>query len=130
KPEAAISRRDRFMTAFKSILVVLLVTTAARAEDWPQWLGPKRDGVWRETGLLDKFPEGGPKVLWRVPVSGGYSGPAVAEGRVYATDSVTDGQRVNNPGARSDLKSVERVLCFNATDGKPIWKHAYDCPYR
>ena len=37
----------------------LLVTTFARAEDWPQWLGPKRDGIWRESGILDKFPTAG-----------------------------------------------------------------------
>src|SRR5437870_12966690 len=97
-----------------AILMFSFLTAAIRADDWPQWLGPKRDGVWRETGLLDKFPEGGPKVLWRVPISGGYAGPAVAAGRVYVTDYVTDGQRVNNPGARSDLKGVERVLCFAA----------------
>ena len=35
-----------------------------RADDWPQWLGSDRDGVWREKGLLDSFPKGGPKVLW------------------------------------------------------------------
>ena len=47
-------------------LVGLIVLPAlARADDWPQWLGPQRDGVWRETGLLEKFPKGGPKVLWR-----------------------------------------------------------------
>src|SRR5262249_61327564 len=59
---------------------------AARADDWPQWLGPQRDGVWRETGLLDKFPAAGPKVLWRVPVGKGYTGPAVVGDRVYVMD--------------------------------------------
>src|SRR4051812_25351224 len=56
------------------------------AEDWPQWLGTKRDGVWREGGLVERFPEGGPKVRWRVPVGEGYTGPAVANGRVYLMD--------------------------------------------
>ena len=51
----------------------------AAADDWPQWMGPQRDDVWRETGILPKFPEGGPKVLWRVPIAGGFAGPAVAE---------------------------------------------------
>src|SRR5437867_1575687 len=63
-----------------------LATGALRANDWPQWLGPKRDGVWRETGLIDKFPPGGPHVLWRTPIGTGYSGPAVADGRVYVMD--------------------------------------------
>src|ERR1019366_904561 len=61
---------------------------AAHADDWPQWLGPQRDGVWRETGILRKFPAGGPKVRWRTPVGEGYSGPSVAKGKVYITDRV------------------------------------------
>ena len=50
---------------FLALPVLCLAVAAGRADDWPQWLGPKRDGVWRETGILDKFPTGGPKVLWR-----------------------------------------------------------------
>jgi hypothetical protein len=43
--------------------VLILVTTLplAQADDWPQWFGPQRDGIWRETGILEKFPEGGPR---------------------------------------------------------------------
>ena len=67
-----------------SLLATILATTLASAADWPQWMGPQRDDVWRETGILDKFPEGGPKVLWRKPVSGGFAGPAVAHGKVAA----------------------------------------------
>ena len=70
---------------------------AARADDWPQWLGPQRDGVWRETGILDKFPKDGPPIRWRTPIGAGYAGPAVAGGRVYITD------RILAPGA-SNLK--------------------------
>ena len=62
-------------------LLALALTATLRADDWPQWLGPQRDGVWRETGIIERFPEGGPAVRWRVPIGGGYSGPAVAEGR-------------------------------------------------
>src|SRR3954470_13460063 len=60
------------------------------AGDWPQWLGPGRDDVWKETGIVEKFPTGGPKILWRVPLSGGYSGPAVAGGKVFVTDYVRE----------------------------------------
>ena len=49
-------------------------------------MGPNRDGVWTETGIVEKFPAGGPKKLWRAPVGGGYAGPAVAGGKVYVTD--------------------------------------------
>ncbi len=101
------------------------------ADDWPQWLGPGRDDVWKETGIVEKFPAGGPKILWRVPLSGGYSGPAVAGGKVFVTDYVREsGDPKNDPGARANLTGKERVLCLRASDGKELWKHEYDCPYK
>src|SRR5687768_13955294 len=57
-----------------------LATAAPYADDWPEFRGPGRRGVWNETGILDRFPEGGLRVLWRTPVKAGYSGPAVAGG--------------------------------------------------
>src|SRR4051794_39167242 len=69
-----------------TVLIMCVSTASARADDWPEWLGAKRDGVWRETGILEKFPPGGPKVLWRSPLGPGYSGPSVANGRVYLMD--------------------------------------------
>ena len=70
------------------ILLGGLVLTSARADDWPQWLGPNRDGVWRETGILEQFPKDGPKIRWRKAIGSGYAGPAVAAGRVYVTDRI------------------------------------------
>src|SRR3954469_13892421 len=99
------------------------------ADDWPQWLGPRRDGVWRESGILEKFPEGGPKVRWRVEVGAGYSGPAVSGRRVYLTDRIVTQARQADPFDRARINGVERVLCLNEADGKVIWKHEYDCPY-
>jgi outer membrane protein assembly factor BamB len=108
-----------------------LTPSNARALDWPQWLGPDREGVWRETGLVAKFPKGGPPVIWRAPLGLGNSGPAVAGGRVYVMDRQpelgADGKPV--PAGPKGSPGKERVLCLNATDGKPIWTHAYDCPY-
>ena len=46
-----------------SLLLLAIFAAPVMADDWPQWFGPQRDGVWRETGIVDKFPEGGPKVL-------------------------------------------------------------------
>lgn len=117
----------------RRVLAALVILSsscvAAQAEDWPQWLGPKRDGVWREQGLADKFPEGGPKIRWRIPVGGGYSGPAVAAGKVYLTDrQVKRGGR----GAGADRKALpgaERILCINEADGNILWSYEYDCPY-
>src|SRR5438270_463057 len=54
--------------------VLLAAAPAARADDWPQWMGPDRDGVWKETGVLAKFPPGGPAKLWARPVALGYAG--------------------------------------------------------
>jgi outer membrane protein assembly factor BamB len=62
------------------------VGSEALADDWPQWRGPNRDGKSAETGLLKSWPSGGPKRLWKVTGIGrGYSGPAVAGGRIFIT---------------------------------------------
>ena len=71
------------------LLVVVLVfafSSLAQAEDWPQWLGTNRDAEWREEGIIDRFPEEGPKLRWESKLGAGYSGPAVAEGRVFVMD--------------------------------------------
>lgn len=105
---------------------------SAPAADWPEWFGPERDGVWREKGLVEKFPAGGPKALWRVPIGNGYSGPAVAGDRVY----VMDRQRAKDQGGkparptRAGIPGNERTLCLSAADGKLLWKDEYDCPYK
>lgn len=95
-----------------------LLTAAIRAEDWPQWRGPNRDGVWSETGILDSFPADGLKIRWRAPVGPGWSSPVVAKGRVYLTDS-----ELKKP------KAKERVRCFEESTGKPLWTHSYDVIY-
>jgi outer membrane protein assembly factor BamB len=106
---------------------ILLAPLRVHGDDWPQWLGPDRKGVWRETGLVERFPAGGPRVVWRAPLGPGNSGPAVAAGRVYVMDRQTD----DRPAGGSKVKGAgkERVVCLSATTGKPIWEHAYDCPY-
>ena len=108
-----------------------LAVGVACADDWPQWLGPQRDGIWRETGIVDKFPAGGPTVRWRAPLGGGYAGPAVAGGRVFVTDRVLP-EGANNPNDQFKQDAVagkERVLCFNEADGKLLWTHEYECTY-
>jgi outer membrane protein assembly factor BamB len=104
----------------------------ARADDWPQWLGPQRDGVWRETGIIDKFPAEGASIRWRTPIGGGYSGPAVAGGRVYITDRQLP-MGVKNPSnafGRDAVPGTERVLCLDEKTGKVLWKHEYNCSYQ
>ena len=112
------------------ILFLALTAVTARADDWPQWQGPARDGVWRETGIMPALPAGGLPVKWRAEVAGGYSGPAVADGRVYLTDFQHAGTPpANDPQNRSKIPGRERVLCFAANDGRLLWKHEYDCSY-
>ena len=102
----------------------------AWADDWPQWMGPQRDSVWRETGVIKSIPESGLKVKWRVPVAGGYSGPAVVGGKVYLTDYLREGGTLSNdPGTRTELSGKERVRCFDTATGKLVWSHEYPCKY-
>ncbi|WP_088252664.1 PQQ-binding-like beta-propeller repeat protein [Fimbriiglobus ruber] len=96
-------------------------------------MGPNRDAVWSETGILDAFPANGPKVLWRVPIGGGYSGPAVAGGKVFVADKILKGgakDPANLFDTKTKVEATERVLCFDAKTGKEIWKHEYACPYQ
>ncbi len=104
--------------ALIATLALPLSPSAARAEDWPQWRGPNRDGVWAETGVLTSFPAEGLTVRWRAPVGPGWSSPVVARGRVYVSDA-----RLMPAGAE------ERVLCFEEGTGKPLWTYAYDVSY-
>jgi len=100
-----------------------------RAEDWPQWLGPQRDSVWRETGIADSFPAEGPPELWRHEVGYGYAGPAVAQERVFVADFLTGDIPYPSAGRRDRLTGTERVLCLAADDGRLLWKHEYPCTY-
>ncbi|GAA5508491.1 PQQ-binding-like beta-propeller repeat protein [Novipirellula caenicola] len=105
-------------------------STHAVADDWPGWMGPSRDGIYRETGIIDAVPDSGLTVKWRTPIAGGYAGPAVADGRVFVFDyKKTAGEAFNDAGKRANLKGQERLTALDAETGKPLWQHAYDCPY-
>jgi len=114
--------RTVFSLSVRSFTVPLLIVLSslnphgpAAADDWPGWGGPKRDLVWRETGIVDKLPSGVLPRVWSTPIAEGYAGPAVAEGRVYVTD-------------RQHEKQNERVLCLDAASGKVLWIHEYHTP--
>ena len=99
---------------WRPLLVGAVVAAAAGgavAEDWPEVQGKGRRGVWNETGILEKFPEGGLTLRWRTPICGGYAGPAVADGRVFVSDfKRTQGR-----------SGVERALCLDEKTGKILW---------
>ena len=108
---------------------------SARADDWPQWLGPGRDSVWRESGVVDRFPDDGPAVRWRQKIGSGYAGPAVAEGRVYLPDRIfneaNSAEKPKKPDSwtRVPIPGKERLVCLNEADGEVLWIYEYDCPY-
>ena len=102
---------------------------AALAEDWPQWMGPKRDNQWSVQNPPTKFPAGGLKAAWSVPVAGGYSGPAVVGNRVYVTDLVTPADAKVDNFNRNALEGTERVLCIDNENGNVVWKHEYPVKY-
>ena len=100
------------------------------SDDWPQWMGPSRDGVYHEPEQLKSIPAGGLKVLWRRPIAGGYSGPAVAGGKVFVPDFVSSGgEAFNDPGKRAELVGVERLWCLNADSGEVLWQDSYPVQY-
>lgn len=109
------------MKSFSSLALLILGLAVAcpflPADEWPQWRGPLRDGVWRETGVVEAFDAPEIELRWKVPVGGGYCGPTVADGRVYITD------RVTRP------KELERVRSFEWKTGKEIWSHSYEAQY-
>ena len=110
--------------------LLLTFCSVTFAEDWPQWMGQQRDGVWREQGVIDAIPASGLPVKWRAPVKLGYSGPAVADGRVFVMDyEVAGGEPKNDPGSAVKLNGNERLVCFDAATGKELWKHSYSQPY-
>ncbi len=114
-----------------SAWALALACFALEADDWPQWLGPQRDGVWRESGILERFPEGGPAIVWRTEIGAGYTGPAVADGKVYVMDRQL-GRGATNPANafdRGSIPGLERIVCLRESDGHVVWTHSYDCPY-
>jgi len=88
-------------------VLVLTVVLDSRAGDWPQWQGPNRDNVSKETGLLKSWPKDGPKLLWTFKEAGiGYSGPAIVGNRLYTL------------GARGES---EFVIVLDTQTGKELW---------
>jgi len=88
----------------------LTLTFQARAEDWPHWRGPDFNGISREKGWLDHFPEQGPPIAWKASVGLGFSSVVVGQGRAYTA---------------GHANGSDTVFCFDAVTGKEIWKQSY-----
>lgn len=113
------------------MLACAFTSPNTQADDWPQWLGPARDGVWRETDIMEAFPTNGLNIRWRTGIGAGYAGPAVANGSVYVHDRklAPDATNPSNPFERGGIPGTERVLRLNEKDGTVEWTHKYDCVY-
>jgi outer membrane protein assembly factor BamB len=98
-------------------LVSLCVTAGQQATDWPQYLGPERNGVYRGPALADAWPASGPPVLWRKAVGAGFSGPVVADG---STSRVILFHRI---------AGREVVESLDARTGVAQWTSAYPTTY-
>jgi len=105
-------------------------TSTTVAQDWPQWMGPNRDGHFSASDLVESIPEDGLPVKWRTPINAGYSGPAVQGKRVFISDyRRTLGEFVETPDTpdkSSSLQGFERILCLDATTGEKLWEHEYE----
>lgn len=129
-------RFDGFARVFRDLSLLWMISSAGLlADDWPQWLGEQRDGVWRESGIVESFSDDGLPVVWRQKMGGGYSGPAIADGRLFVMDreaKAFDPKEApeGNPNfVRVQLPGTERVRCFDEKTGAVLWEVSYDSVY-
>lgn len=88
--------------------------TRKQGEDWPLFLGPTGDSKSSEKGILTKWPEAGPRIVWQRELGEGYGIGSAAAGRFYQADRV---------------KNQARLVCLNAETGEELWKHEYATDY-
>jgi outer membrane protein assembly factor BamB len=105
-----MKKSQMFITA----IVLLVCISNAYAQDWPQYLGPNRNGISAQKGILRSWPQKGPEVLWTVNVGIGFGGPVVKDGKVYLLDR--------------DDKVGDKLRCFDLANGKELWNFGYDAP--
>jgi outer membrane protein assembly factor BamB len=98
------------------ITVVVLIISIANvcSQDWPQYLGPKRNGTSSQKGILRTWHKNGPEVLWTIDVGIGFGGPIAKDGKVYLLDR--------------DDQVGDNLRCFDLTNGKELWNFAYEAP--
>src|SRR5262245_20760503 len=92
-----------------------MIAACVLAEDWPQFLGPARNGVYSGNDLAAKWSPDGPAIVWKKEVGQGFSSPVIAQGRLILFHRVGD---------------KEVVEALDATTGNTIWKFEYATRYR
>ena len=114
--------RSRSTLALITFVAAVAVTPPLLAEDWTQFRGRDRLGVWHETGIVETLPQA-LKVTWRTSIGSGYSGPAVADGRIFVSDWAED------PRSRT-VDGTERALALDEQTGEVLWTHEWQTTYR
>src|SRR5262245_41328028 len=111
-------RKVRAGTLWLAIVGVTASSTLL-AEDWPDFRGKDRLGVWNDTGLVESFPVEGLPVAWRVPLNTGFSSPTILNKRVFVMDYIEQ-QR---------LRGTERLLALDEATGKILWTREWPADY-
>jgi hypothetical protein len=96
------------------LLCCFLAINSTSAQDWPQFLGPKRNSSSDQKGILRSWPQKGPDVLWTVDVGIGFGGPVAKDGKIYLLDR--------------DDKVGDKMRCFDLSTGKELWSFGYEAP--
>jgi outer membrane protein assembly factor BamB len=99
---------------FIQVIVLYVCIPNIYAQDWPQYLGPNRNGVSDQKNILRTWPQQGPEVQWTVNIGIGFGGPVIKDGKVYLLDR--------------DDKVGDKLRCFDLSDGKELWSFSYDAP--
>jgi len=105
-------------------LGLAVLATAASASDWPQFLGPNRNGSTTDGRLARNWPPEGPKLLWECKLGAGFASCVIDGGKVYILD------RIHEKTAAGEAKPAQDILrCIDLQTGKEAWSLAYDAPY-
>ena len=115
EPTHSVLRVLRTLRVLRALVASFLLTAPLLAADWPQYLGPTRNGVYAGAPLNEKWPAGGPRVVWKKAVGAGLSGPVVADGKTILFHRVGD---------------REVVEALNASTGATVWQYGYPTTYR
>lgn len=93
---------------------MLALALSMQAQDWPQFMGPNRNGITSQPGLLRTWPENGPEILWSTNLGIGFGGPVVKAGKVYLLDR--------------DDEVGDTMRCYDLNTGQELWNFGYSSP--
>jgi outer membrane protein assembly factor BamB len=105
-----VGLKNRRMNWRAALVLVCTGAVAVFGDDWPQYRGPDRNGISKETGWLDTWPKDGPPIAWKANVGLGFSSIVVSKGKAVTVGFADD---------------KDTVYCFDAATGKEVWKHSY-----